>query len=147
MKILYKSQAESWGGLYQHLSKRLERLLGKVEIVCDPGPHFLDHADAQVVIPTSVRVSAGVLAELPKLRLIQQPGAGLEGIDIRAAQNRGIAIASIPTDVSGAADAVAEHVLGLMLAMTRKHREFPEALAHRALGCPVASSLDRKSHV
>lgn len=57
-----------------------------------------------------------MLAELPALKFIHVLGVGYEKVDIPAAEERGITV----SNGSGAnADAVADHTLGLMLAVAR----------------------------
>jgi lactate dehydrogenase-like 2-hydroxyacid dehydrogenase len=63
--------------------------------------------DSDVLIPKIHRVDASVM-DASGARLIQQWGAGLEGIDLEAAKARGIALANLPA--SGVnANSVAEH--------------------------------------
>lgn len=84
------------------------------EVVIVPsGPDMQRHlADCQVLIPEHVRVDQDLLASAPKLRLVQT-GAGFDNVDISACTRLGIWAAN----ASGVnAQAVAEHVLALMLA-------------------------------
>ncbi|HYF92385.1 MAG TPA: phosphoglycerate dehydrogenase [Symbiobacteriaceae bacterium] len=60
--------------------------------------------------------TASVLAHADRLRVIARRGAGLDGIDLAAATRRGIAVTNTPGANSAA---VADLVLGLMLAMAR----------------------------
>lgn len=53
----------------------------------------------------------------PKLKLIVRAGAGIDDIDLQAAQNRGIALLNAP---EGNRDAVGEHAVGLLLALLNK---------------------------
>ncbi len=69
-----------------------------------------------VVTNGSVGISAAQLARLPGLEIICAFGAGYENIDVTAARERGIVVTHAP----GANDAtVADHALGLMLAVAR----------------------------
>jgi phosphoglycerate dehydrogenase-like enzyme len=74
------------------------------------------------------------------VRLIQQWGSGLEGVDLEAARVRGIPVASVPASGSNA-DSVAEHAVLLILSLLR---QFPNAQASvRAgiLGAPLGRML------
>ena len=51
------------------------------------------------------------------LKLIQQFGRGLEGVDIEAATRKGIWVSPIPSDDCGNAASVAEHAIYLSLAL------------------------------
>src|SRR5688572_806759 len=46
--------------------------------------------------PGGILVSADLLAEAPRLRLIQALGAGAEAIDLAAAKTRGVAVCAAP---------------------------------------------------
>ncbi len=82
-------------------------------VIVPPGPDMQRHlADCQVLIPEHVQVDQDLLAAAPKLRLVQT-GAGFDNVDISACTRLGIWAAN----ASGMnAQAVAEHVLALMLA-------------------------------
>ncbi len=57
-----------------------------------------------------------VLAGLPELRVISRNGVGYDAIDVPAATRRGVAVAITP---QGNHQAVAEHAMALLLAVTR----------------------------
>lgn len=82
-------------------------------VIVPPGPDMQRHlADCQVLIPEHVTVDQDLLASAPKLRLVQT-GAGFDNVDVSACTKLGIWAAN----ASGVnAQAVAEHVLALMLA-------------------------------
>jgi D-3-phosphoglycerate dehydrogenase len=75
--------------------------------------------DAEVVI--NIRAHAkftdGVLAASPRLRLISIWGTGTDNVDLAACRRRGVGVTNTP---GVNAHAVAEHTLGLMLAVTRR---------------------------
>jgi len=100
----------------------------------------LDHAvvDADVLLPSNARIDATVLAAATRLRLIQQPAAGTEGIDREAARARGIPICNAPgtNHVS-----VAEAALFLLLALARRAPAAQRAFAARAIGEPLGIEL------
>src|SRR5688572_16673630 len=76
----------------------------------------LDHvvADIEVILPSNGPIDQRVIAAAPRLRLIQQPAAGYERIDLEAARARSIAVCNAP----GANHvAVAECALLLILAL------------------------------
>jgi len=60
-----------------------------------------------VVIPAMARVDGAVM-DAGHFRLIQQWGAGLEGVDLAAARARGVWVANVPSSATGNATAVAE---------------------------------------
>ena len=62
------------------------------------------------------RVTRRVIAAAPHLRLIAQGTSGTDNIDHAAARERGITVLNLP---GSNADAVAELVIGIMIALTR----------------------------
>jgi len=76
--------------------------------------HLAD-ADA-LIVRSAVKVDAHVLEPASKLRVIGRAGVGVDNIDLEAATKKGIAVMNTP---GANAVAVAEHTLGLMLAMAR----------------------------
>ncbi len=61
--------------------------------------------------------SAALMDRLPKLEIISCFGVGVDAIDLKAAQQRGIAVTNTPDVLT---DAVAELAIGLMLASARR---------------------------
>lgn len=77
---------------------------------------LLGHCDI-LVIRSNFFVDAEVLAQSPKLQIIGRAGAGLDTIDVQAAEKAGVTILHA---AEGNADAVAEHTLGLLLGLLSK---------------------------
>lgn len=74
-------------------------------------------ADAVVAFPVAAHMPASLLAAAPKLRFIQKIGAGVDRIDLDVCKSRGIALANLG---GGNAIPVAEHTIGMMLAVYRR---------------------------
>lgn len=72
---------------------------------------------AEVLLHVLEPVTSAVIADAPRLRLIQKIGVGVNTIDLEAARARGIAVADMP---GSNAQAVAEMTLALMLATLRR---------------------------
>jgi phosphoglycerate dehydrogenase-like enzyme len=72
--------------------------------------------EAEVLLHVLKPATAAVIAQAPKLRLIQKIGVGVNTIDLAAARARGIAVANMPGTNT---QAVAEAALLLMLAALR----------------------------
>jgi phosphoglycerate dehydrogenase-like enzyme len=95
--------------------------------------------DADVLWHVLEPVTATVIAEAPRLRLIQKLGVGVNTIDLEAARERGVAVANMPGTNSAA---VAEAALGLMLAVLRRTL-YLDAITRRGEGWrPDAAALD-----
>jgi D-3-phosphoglycerate dehydrogenase len=75
----------------------------------------LETADA-LLVRSAVQVDAALLANASKLRVIGRAGVGVDNIELEPATRKGIAVMNTP---GANAVAVAEHTLGLMLAMAR----------------------------
>src|SRR5207253_11430628 len=93
-------------------------------IVSNPKEYaqHLCEADA-LLVRSAVQVTKEVLAKAPKLRVIGRAGVGVDNVDLDAATAAGVLVMNTP---GGNAVSVAEHTLGLMLAMARS---IPQASA------------------
>ena len=85
----------------------------------------LQSADA-LIVRSAVQADAKLLEHAGKLRVIGRAGVGVDNIDLEAATHKGIAVMNTP---GANAVAVAEHTLGMMLAMAR-HLSRADALMH-----------------
>ncbi len=65
------------------------------------------------------RITEATLDEFPDLAVVGRCGAGLDNIDVAAAQERGIAVVNAPGATTAA---VAEHAMLLMLGIARRRR-------------------------
>lgn len=74
-----------------------------------------------LVVRSSTKVTRNVINSGKKLKLIARTGVGLDNIDVKAAEERGIKVVNSPEASSAS---VAEFVLGLMLCWVR---HIPEA--------------------
>jgi D-3-phosphoglycerate dehydrogenase len=72
---------------------------------------------AEVVVAGSTPLTREFFAGLPRLKGVVRLGIGVDSIDLDAATELGIVVANVPDFCS---EEVAEHALGLMLAVTRK---------------------------
>lgn len=74
-----------------------------------------------LIVRSATKVTAPVLARAESLKLICRAGAGLDNIDVKAAEERGIAVQNTASANSNAA---AEHTIALLFAM---FRQIPQA--------------------
>jgi D-3-phosphoglycerate dehydrogenase len=72
---------------------------------------------AGILIRGSGRVSRRLMEAAPALKVIGRHGVGLDNIDLVAAQELGIVVVNTPDAV---AESVAEHALGLMIAVAKQ---------------------------
>jgi D-3-phosphoglycerate dehydrogenase len=75
----------------------------------------LPHADA-LIVRNAIQVDKELIGAAPHLKVIGKAGTGAENIDVEAATAAGVLVMNTP---GGNAVSVAEHTLGLMLAMAR----------------------------
>src|SRR5258706_590 len=89
--------------------------------------------DAQILVTRSYNVvSRRVLDAAPKLELIAQGTSGTDNIDLATAREYEIAVMNLP---GANANAVAELVLGFMIAMTRTVPQYTHEVAAMRPGC------------
>ncbi len=82
-------------------------------------------ADAEIaIIRSPARLDRAALESARKLKLIIRAGAGLDAIDVPFAKSRGVVVMAVPLS----ADSVAEHTLGLLLAVCRRIPQLNHAL-------------------
>ncbi len=70
-----------------------------------------------LIIRSRTRVDRAVLDRASKLKLVARPGTGLDNVDVGYAKSKGVTVVNSPESL---VEAVAEHVLLLMLALSRK---------------------------
>ena len=70
-----------------------------------------------LVIRSRFPIDSAFLSKTTNLKFIARVGSGLENIDVKAAQNLGIAVLSAP---EGNSPAVGEHALGMLLSLFNK---------------------------
>ncbi|MDG6985876.1 MAG: D-2-hydroxyacid dehydrogenase [Nitrososphaerota archaeon] len=70
-----------------------------------------------LIVRSRTKVDRAVLDRAAKLRLVARPGTGLDNVDVEYAKSKGVAVVNSPESL---VEAVAEHVLGLMIGVSRK---------------------------
>ena len=129
------------GGKFPHARAALETRLPSDELIVCPSADLREAvADVDAVLPFMSQIDAAVM-DAGRFRLIQQFGAGLEGVDVDAARARGIWVANAPASDTGNAESVAEHAILLILAVLR---QLPVAQANvraEVLGAPMGRAL------
>ena len=67
-----------------------------------------------IVLRSKIKLDANILSKATQLKFIARAGAGMESIDVKFAESKGIACLSAP---EGNRDAVADHALGMILSL------------------------------
>ncbi|NVM52343.1 MAG: lactate dehydrogenase [Candidatus Helarchaeota archaeon] len=134
MKILFCGSG--WKTAADRVKKRVQNFEFKMQDM--DRPLIEQVADVTVIIPTMEKITEEIIKAAKKLKLIQQFGVGLEGIDRKAAKEHGVYVANC----TGAnAITVAESVIFLMLGLSRKLPESQATFNKRILGHPIGSEL------
>ncbi len=96
--------------------------------------------NAQVLIPLMAKVDRSVMEAGP-VKLVQQWGVGLEGVDINAATELGVRVCNVPGDETPNADSTAEHAVFLMMGLSRRIHDCLSSLRNGVCGSPVGQAL------
>jgi D-3-phosphoglycerate dehydrogenase len=84
---------------------------------CPTEPEVVEYGrDADALLVLEEPVSAAVIAELPRLRVISRFGIGVDTIDVEAATAAGIYVTNVP---DASTDEVSDHSLGILLTLAR----------------------------
>lgn len=139
MRLLFCGSG--WVDIVDRIRARLEP--GDVLAIWDRARPLAECvADVDVILPSNGPVDAAVIAAAPRLRLIQQPAAGYEKIDLEAARASEIPVCNAPgaNHVS-----VAECALLLILSLARRVPEAREAFARGTIGAPLGVELSGRT--
>jgi len=133
MRVLYA------GSGWLDVPARLAAVLGEPVATWDRRTPLVDVVgDVEVLLPSNALIDAAVIAGAPRLRLIQQPAAGYEGIDLGAARAAGVPVCNAPGTNH---TAVAEAALLLLLLLARRWPAAQAAFAGGEIGAPIGHEL------
>ncbi len=109
------------GTAFAAIREHLEAVLPGAPVEMVPVSRLREggHA-AEVLVPAMSRVDGELMDAVEGLRLIQQWGAGLDGVDVDAATRRGILVANVPAGGGGNAESVAEWCVMAAIAVSRR---------------------------
>ncbi len=141
MKILFGAHENAWAGFLGLLKTELPQH----EYEASGRFGFESLRGFDVLIPTMSTVTRDLLVGGDHLKLIQQCGAGLDGVDLQAASEMNIRVANVPTDISGNADSVAELGIYMMIGLSRNSRKMALSLTGRQMGVPSGRALSGKT--
>lgn len=98
--------------------------------------------DADVVLPSNGRIDRAALEGARRLRLVQQPAAGYDAIDLEAAEALGVPVCNAP---GANGDALAEVAVLLLLSVARKTPRARRSVREVRIGEPVGVELHGKT--
>lgn len=131
--------------MFPAMVETVTRLLPRDEVkVCSTNPADLARQApwAEVLIPAMSHITEDLIASCPDLKLIQQFGIGLEGVDIQAAAAKGVPVANVPgVQAPVHAESTAEGGVFLMMAAARSYKQCMDTLANGEWGRPCGMAL------
>jgi len=126
---------------FSAIQNMLQALLPDDEVVCCAPEEICSVGkDADVLIPAITPLGDAELS-LPKLKLVQQFGAGLDAVDIPAASQNGVYVANVPAAGTGNAESVAEVAVMLMLTLARQFSKAQQNIREGVVAGPTGWSL------
>ena len=92
---------------------------GQLALAADKTPEAIlaVAADADALLVTYAKITAVMIGQMPKCRIISRFGIGVDNVDIPAATERGIVVTKVP---DYCIDEVSDHAMALLLTAVRK---------------------------
>ena len=142
MKVIWCGMG--WRNAAKKLEIRLKQILPDILFVYQDSSIPLNDqvADIHALIPTMEIIDEKVMVAAPNLKLIQQFGVGLEGVDIQVANKHEIYVANAPGTNK---KSVAEAAFYFMLGLARKVNVANKSFQARKLGIPIGNELAGKT--
>ncbi len=97
----------------------LAKIGGELRLAKEPTPEaILEIArDADAVLATYAKVTAAMISQMTRCRVIARFGIGVDNVDVPAATSAGIVVTRVP---DYCLDEVSDHTMALLLALVRK---------------------------
>ncbi len=133
----------SFPAIYDYLMKEMPEI--RVKIV-DHEALPDEISEAHIIIPAMSIIDNDLLNKASQLLLIQQWGAGLEGVDMEAATRLNIPVANVPTTGTGNSESVAEWYVMAVLNLCRRTCEIRSVVETvSGWGSPIGQALYGKT--
>ncbi len=111
---------------------------------CDENNLINEIKKADVAVPLMSRLSPEIIKNGKNLKLIHQFGVGLEGVDIKTANEQNIYVANIPANKTGNAYSVSELTLFLIFSLLKNWNEAQLSFKNRKIGYPLGDVILNK---
>jgi D-3-phosphoglycerate dehydrogenase len=104
----------------------LSAIGAQVQLAPEPTPEAIVRvaAGADGLLVTYAKITADMIAQMPRCRVISRFGIGVDNVDLAAATSAGIVVTKVP---DYCLDEVSDHAVALLLALVRK---IPASNAH-----------------
>lgn len=135
MKVVF------WGREFSRIRESLEKALEGREVIIADTSDTAAFAEAEMLVVRPVAVDEGLLSKAPRLKLVQQWGAGAEGIDVDACTRRGVYACNVPSIGMGNAEGVAEVAFLHMLILAKRFFRSREKLLEGKVYTPPGIAL------
>jgi len=96
--------------------EKVAEVVVDTDITADELLETINDFDA-IIVRSRTKVTREVIEAAPRLKIIARAGVGVDNIDVDAATEKGVMVINAPESTS---ITVAEHTMGLMLALARK---------------------------
>jgi D-3-phosphoglycerate dehydrogenase / 2-oxoglutarate reductase len=114
-----------------------------VERPCRTAAELVEHGqEADALLVLEEPVSAAVIAQLRRCRVISRFGIGVDTIDVAAATAAGIQVTNVP---DASTEEVSDHALAMLLSLARDLRAFDEAVRRGAWAAAGRNEIRRLS--
>ena len=99
--------------------KVLSRIGAELQLAQEPTPEAIVRAAAaaDALLVTYAKITAEMIQQMPRCRIISRFGIGVDNVDIPAATDAGIVVTKVPDYCT---DEVSDHAVALLLALVRK---------------------------
>src|SRR5438093_9262775 len=97
----------------------LSAIGAELQVAREPTPEAIAEAaaSADALLVTYAKITAEIIQQMPRCRIISRFGIGVDNVDIPAATDRGIVVTRVP---DYCIDEVSDHAMALLLALARK---------------------------
>src|SRR5438093_10732814 len=97
----------------------LSAIGAELQVAREPTPEAIAQAaaSADALLVTYAKITAEIIQQMPRCRIISRFGIGVDNVDIPAATDRGIVVTRVPDYCT---DEVSDHAMALLLALARK---------------------------
>ena len=103
----------------------LSTIGAELQLSPDPTPDAIMRiaAGADALLVTYAKITADMIQQMPRCRIISRFGIGVDNVDLAAATGAGIVVTKVP---DYCIDEVSDHTMALLLALVRKIPPRPE---------------------